>query len=191
MKKSTIGITIVILVVLVGVVGAYAFLQGRARTESTDAVMTDVQKVMYRDLSTNYPATVKEVIKYYTDIERCFYSDSTTNEELELLGEKARELYDAELLAANPEEDYMIHLLADVQEFKDKKRKITNVAVASSVNVDTFQEDGYDFARISCDYSVMEGSVNNVVSIVYLLRRDENRLWKIYGWDNAENVHVQ
>ena len=104
---------------------------------------------------------------------------------------RARELYDADLLAINPEEDYLINLLADVNEFKNKKRTITNIAVASSVNVDTFQEDGYEFARIGCEYSIMEGSTNNVVSIIYLLRRDENRLWKIYGWDNAQNVHVQ
>lgn len=191
MKKTTIRATVIILIVLVAVVGVYAYLQGRVREESKDAVMTEVQKVLYRDLSTNYPATVKEVVKYYVDIQKCFYSDSTTEEELEQLGMKARELYDADLLAINGEEDYLINLMADVDDFKDKKRTITSVAVASSVNVDTFQEDGYDFARIRCDYSIMEGSTNNLVSIIYLLRRDENRLWKIYGWDNAENVHVE
>ena len=191
MKKTTTIVTVIILIVLVAVVGVYAYLQGKIRSESQDAVMTEVDKVLYRDLSTNYPATVKEVIKYYMDIQKCFYNDSTTAEELEQLGMKARELYDADLLAINGEEDYLINLMADIKEFKAKKRTITNVFVASSVNVDTFQEDGYEFARIQCDYSIMEGSINNAVSIIYLLRRDENRLWKIYGWDNAENVHVQ
>ena len=191
MKKTTVTVTIIILFVLVAVVGAYAYLQGRARTESIDAVMTEVEKVLYRDMSTNYPPTVKEVIKYYVEIQKCFYSDNITADELQQLGMRARELYDADLLAINPEEDYLLNLLADVNEFKNKKRKITNVAVASSVNVDTFQEDGYEFARIGCEYSIMEGSTNNVVNIIYLLRRDENRLWKIYGWDNAQNVHVR
>lgn len=191
MKKTTTIVTIIVLFVLVAVVGVYAYLQGRARAESIDAVMTEVEKVLYRDLSTNYPPTVKEVIKYYVEIQKCYYSDSTTVDELQQLGMRARELYDADLLAINPEEDYVINLLADVNEFKNKKRTITNVAVSSSVNVDTFQEDGYEFARIGCEYSIMEGSTNNVVSIIYLLRRDENRLWKIYGWDNAQNVHVQ
>lgn len=191
MKKTTTRAAVIILIVLVAVVGVFAYLQGRVRGESNDAVMSEVQKVLYRDLSTNYPATVKEVIKYYVDIQRCFYSDNTTAEELEQLGMKARELYDADLLAINGEEDYLIRLTADVGEFKDKKRTIISVAVASSINVDTFQEDGYDFARIRCDYAIMEGSTNNLVSIIYLLRRDENRLWKIYGWDNAENVHLE
>ena len=191
MKKTTTRAAVIILIVLVAVVGVFAYLQGRIREESNDAVMTEAQKVLFRDLSTDYPGTVKEVIKYYVSIQRCFYSDSTTAEELEQLGMKARELYDADLLAINGEEDNLIRLTADVNEFKDKKRTITSVAVASSLNVDTFKEDGYEFARIRCDYAIMEGSTNNLVSIIYLLRRDENRLWKIYGWDNAENVHVE
>lgn len=191
MKKTTTIVTVILLIVIVGVVGVFAYLQGRARSANTDAELTAVQKVLLRDLSANYPPTVKEVIKYYTEIEKCFYSDETTTEEMEQLGLKARELYDAELLANNEEEENLINLMADVQEFKEKKRKILNVSIASSLNVDYFQEDGYEFARISCDYNIMEGSVNNAVSVVYLLRRDENRLWKIYGWDNADNVNVQ
>ncbi len=190
MKKTTVKVTIILLLLIVGVVGVYAFLVGKSKADATDAALTAVQKVLYRDLSRNYPATPKEVIKYYTEIEKCFYDPKTTDEELTELGLKARELYDSELLEANDLEYYQIRLKADVQDFQEKKRTITNVAVAPAVNVDMFREDGYEFARISCDYNVMEGSSSNAVSIVYLLRRDENRLWKIYGWENAENVHV-
>ena len=190
MKKTTKIVTVVLLILIVVVVGAYAVLAGRARTQADDATMTAVQKVLYRDLSTNYPGTPREVIKYYTEIQQCFYSDDTTNEELEQLGLKARELYDAELLLINEVDSYLINLRIDVDQFKRDKR-ITYTNLASSVNVDTFEEDGYEFARISCDYSVMEGSANKAVTIVYLLRRDENRLWKIYGWDNAQNVDIQ
>ena len=191
MKKTTTIVTIFILIVLVAMLGVFAYLQGRARAESNGSTMTEAQKVLFRDMSTDYPATVKEVMKYYVEIEKCFYSDKTTAEELEQLGMRARELYDDDLLAINGEEFYLLNLMADVKEFKDKKRTITNVAVASSVNVDTFEEDGYEFARIGCNYYIREGSNSNIVRIIYLLRRDENRRWKIYGWDNAENVHVE
>lgn len=190
MKKTTVIVTVIISFVLVAVVGAYAFVQGKVRNDK-DSVMTAVQKVLYRDMSIDYPATVKEVIKYYVEIQKCFYSDNTTAEELEQLGMRARELYDADLLAINVEDNYLINLKANVDEFKNKKRIITSATVASSVNVDTFEEDGYEFARIGCNYSITEGSNSKIVSIIYLLRRDENRRWKIYGWDNAENVHVQ
>ena len=153
--------------------------------------MTDVRKVLNRDLSNDYPPTPREVIGYYVEIEKCFYSDSTTTEELEQLSIKARELFDADLLAVNDEENYLTNLLEDVQRFKDDGRRIVSVSVASSVNVDTFQEDGYEFARLSCVYDIIDNDITEQVGIVYLLRRDENRFWKIYGWDNVESINVQ
>lgn len=199
MKKATTKATIIILIVLVAVVGVFAYLQGKIRTESNGAVMTEAERLLYevlnRNMSINYPSSPREVIKYYVQIQKCFYSDSTTAEDLEQLGMKARELYDADLLAINAEEDNLINLMADVNEFKNKKRTMINAEVASSLNVDKFKEDGYEFARIGCNYSIMEGSTTNTVSIIYLLRFEKNEngggKWKIYGWNNAENVHVQ
>lgn len=191
MKKTTKIVTIVLLVVIVGVVGVYAFLTNKVKTDNQEASMSAVEKVLFRDLSTDYPATPKEVIKYYTEIEKCFYADSTTDDELEELGLKARELYDADLLEINELQDYLINLKVDVQGFRDRKRTITGVNVSPSVNVDTFQEDGYDFARLNCGYNIVDNGTTKSVVVVYLLRKDENRLWKIYGWDNAENVHIQ
>ena len=159
--------------------------------ESKATMMTDVRKVLNRDLSNDYPPTPREVIGYYVEIEKCFYSDSTTTEELEQLSIKARELFDADLLAVNDEENYLTNLLEDVQRFKDDGRRIVSVSVASSVNVDTFQEDGYEFARLSCVYDIIDNDITEQVGIVYLLRRDENRFWKIYGWDNVESINVQ
>lgn len=191
MKKTTMIVTIVLLVVVVGVVGVYAYLTDKAKTDNQEATWSAVEKVLNRDLSTDYPATPKEVIKYYTEIEKCFYADSTTDEELKALGLKARELYDADLLEINEQEEYLINLKEDVQAFKDRKRTITGVNVSPSVNVDIFQEDGYDFARLNCGYILLDNGTTKNVVVVYLLRKDENRLWKIYGWDNAENVHIQ
>ena len=51
MKKSTVGVTIVLILVIVGLVGFYAFLTGRAKTEAQESVMTPVQQVLSRDLA--------------------------------------------------------------------------------------------------------------------------------------------
>ena len=186
MSKTTKIVTIVLLVVITGVVGVFAFLSNKDQQERQEAVMTQVEKVLIRDLSNDYPPTPKEVIKYYVEIEKCFYADDTTDEDLEALGMKARELYDEELLEINGLPDYLINLKADVERFKGQGRKIVSVAVASAINVDTFQEDGYEFARLTCGYNIIDEGVTKQMSKVYLLRRDENRLWKIYGWDNVK-----
>lgn len=190
MSKTTKIVTIVLLVVIVGVVGVFAFLSDRKIQDRQESTMTQVEKVLNRDLSINYPGTPREVIRYYVEIEKCFYADDTTDEDLELLGMKARELYDKELLENNELPGYLVNLKTDVQAFKDRGRKIVSVSVASSVNVDTFQEDGYEFARLNCGYNIIDNGITKQVGIVYLLRK-EDKLWKIYGWDNVENVHIQ
>ena len=190
MKKTTTIIIIVLLIVIVGVVGVYAFMAGKAKDEQQSAALTAVEKVLSRDLSKKYPATVREVVKYYAEIIKCFYAEDTRDEDLEALGMKARELYDEELLMNNQVEDYLINLKTNVQQFKSNKLTLASYSVAGSVNVDYFQEDGYEFARLNCTYYYMEGGVTRSVDIIYLLRK-ENKLWKIYGWDNVENVHIQ
>ena len=190
MKKSTVRVTIVMILLVVGLVGFYAFLTGRAKTEAQESVMTPVQQVLSRDLAKDYPATVKEVVKYYTELEKCFYNEECTEEELEQLGMKARELYDRDLLAINEVDNYLLQLKTDVKRFKDAKRRISSISVASSTNVDFFSQDGFDFARIYCGYVVKESTGQSVMEgRVYLLRRDEERHWKIYGWESADKVN--
>lgn len=191
MKKSTTIGTIVFLVIIVGVVGVFAYLSGKTRNRDTDEDLSEVQRVLSRDLQNNYPPTVKEVIKYFAEIQKCFYNEKCTDEQIEELGLKARELYDAELLEINDEANNLLQLKAEVGAFREEERKILSASVASSANVDTFTEDGFEFARIYCTYSVMEKGKSGYMRMVYLLRRDENRRWKIYGWEAAENVNLQ
>lgn len=189
MKKNTTKIAILFMVAIVGIVCIFAFLSNRSRQASQDAQMTNTQLVLSRDLQNNYPPTVKEVMKYYTEIQKCFYAEGCTDEEVEQLGMKARELYDAELLANNDVTENLLQLKAEVSAYKKEGQQITAASVSSSANVDTFKQDGYDFARIHCVYTVLDGGQSNLVDMVYLLRKDEGRRWKIYGWDLAANVN--
>lgn len=189
MKKSTVRVTVVFVVLIVGVLAYFAYLSGKSRDAAAEAQMTAVQLVLSRDMQNNYPSTVKEVVKYYTEIQKCFYAEGCTDEELEQLGLRARELYDEELLANNDVDSNLLQLKAEVAAFRNDKKQMTSVSVANSINVDTFTQDGYDFARIQCTYNVVEGGKSTRVPTIYLLRRDENRRWKIYGWDLAENVN--
>lgn len=191
MKKSTMRVTVILIVVIAGLVGLYAILMSRARTEAAQTAMTPVQSVLNKDLEKNYPATVKEVIKYYAEIEKCFYNEDCTDSEIEALGVQARKLYDSELLANNEMAGYLTKLKEDIKDFKEARRRLISVSVAASTNVDYFSDDGYDFARIYCGYTVKESDGRTASEgRVYLLRRDEDRHWKIYGWDAADNVHV-
>lgn len=190
MKKSTTKIIIIVICLLVVVVGYYAYLSSKARGSREDVNMTLAQSTLSRDLENDYPSTPKEVIKYYNNILKCFYNEECTDEEIDALGHKARELYDAELLEKNELEIYLIRLREDIEDFHENNRRITSMAVAASTNVYFFSQDGFDFARIRCGYDIMEAGTNRSSALVYLLRKDEEKRWKIYGWDLAKNVEA-
>ena len=55
MKKSTLRITIIFIVLIAGIVGYYAYLSGRSRKMDSDAKMTETQLVLNRDMRNDYP----------------------------------------------------------------------------------------------------------------------------------------
>ena len=191
MKKSTTIGTISFMVILVAVVGIYAFFSERTRNTSADSEMTAVTLALSRNLQNDYPPTVKEVVKYFTEIQKCLYKGEWTEEEFEQLSMKARELVDPELQEKNEPDSYVVRLKQDVDGFQAKNWQMSTISVASSNNVDYFEADGYSFARILCKYTVRQDGKPVMSETVYLLRRDENRRWRIYGWDRAENVNLQ
>lgn len=192
MKKtntSVTKITVFFIFLLVLVVGYYAYLSGTHRTEQQEAVMSEIDTALSRNLENNYPSTPKEVVKYYNDLMKCFYNEDCTEEELQELGKKSLQLFDEELRENNEEESYLIRLQGEVQNYKNNKRKITSVSLASSTNVDYYTADGYSFARISCGCTMTENGKKSSTVMVYLLRRDDNRRWKIYGWETADQLN--
>lgn len=189
MKKKTVVLTCIIMLAIAGLVGLYAFLTDRAHKNASTPTLSTVQLVLARDLQNNYPASVKEVVKYYTELQKCFYNEEYTEEELDALGMKARELFDDELLAANEVGVYLQQLRADISSYKTNKRRMTSAMVGASTSVFYFEEDGFKWARIHCGYTITEKLFNNTVGIMYLLRQDDNKQWKIYGWENVEKLN--
>lgn len=188
MKKSTTRMTIIIAIGIIIIVGYYTYLSNKSRERNQEGELSQVQTVLARDLTRDYPATPKEVIKYYNEIISCFYNEECTDAEIDALGNKARELYDEELLENNELGGYLIRLYAEINEFKEKDRRIKGISVASSNNVVRFEEDGYSFARIMCKYNISENGKLTPADQIYLLRQDTNKKWKIYGWQPADEV---
>ena len=149
--------------------------------------MTKVQEVLSRNLETNYPQTPKEVIKYYSELTKCFYNEQYSDEEFEALAMKAMELYDYELAGNKTEEQYLNDLKAEIIDFKNKDYSISSYATSSSTDVYDFVEDGYQFSRLYCTYNVRMGTVIQPIEEIFLLRMSLEGHWKIYGWDLAEN----
>lgn len=190
MKKTTTRTTVIVLLLVLAVVGYYAYLSNKSRAGREDVSMTAIEKTLSRDLERDYPPTPKEVIKYYNEILRCLYNEDNTEEDVRSLGMKARELYDEELLEANELGGYLVQLQADVDSYKENGRRITSCNVASSANTELFQKNGYSFAKIMCGYNILQNGQNFPSSQMYLLRKDADKKWKIYGWEDVANLRT-
>lgn len=185
--KGTKGMLILIILVC-GVIGYYFYISNK--TEDNNSVaeetveITAVQNVLLRNLEIDYPPTPKEVVKYFAEITKCFYSENYTDEELVQLAVKIQQIYDDELVAAKEQETYLEDLKADIKDFKLEKRVITGYYTSSSTDVEEFTEDGYDWARLYVTFYITKGkNVNEKSRERILLRKDAEGHWKIYGWD--------
>ena len=188
MKRSGIITIIVIALILVAVVAGYAInLNRKTKAVETDVQATAVQKVLMRDLERNYPPSPKEVVKYFAEITKCFYNEDYTQDELNQLAEKIQGIYDAELIENKSQEDYLNDLSSEIADMKQMNYTISSYVLSASVDVEEFTENGYSCARLYCTFNVKQGSNGTVPSVEqFVLRKDENGHWKIYGWELVE-----
>lgn len=179
---------IVLLTVALVIVACFAYLSNRTKSaEEGSQTLTAVQEVLTRDLSTNYPPTPKEVLKYYSEITRCFYSEEYSDEELAELADQALKLLDDELKANQSETDYMEKLKSDIASYKEEGRTISSYSVASSANVKYYDYEGSQWAMLNCVYSLKEKGTISPTKEEFLLRKDESGRWKIFGWRIIED----
>lgn len=180
----------ILLAVLVCLVlGYYFYLSNRdvPETETTDAeIMTMTQRALVRNLETNYPPSPREVVKYFSEITQCFYNEEHSEEELKALGLQMRGIYDDELIANQTEEEYLDLLQKDIDEYKANDRTISAYSPSSSVDVENFSQDGYEWARLYCVYDIKQDSLLYQTTLCFILRKDENDHYKIYGWKRAD-----
>ncbi len=193
MKKGSrfTQISIFIILLMCIIVGGYYMLSRRPPKPTEENVpVTVVGELLSRDIIGNYPPSPKEVVKQYSEFTKAFYNEEYTEEELDDLAHKAQLFYDEELIANQTDEQYLRNLRSDIANFKNNNIVISSYATSPSTDVDYFSQDGFDFARLKCAYTIRQGTQMGAIKEVYLLRRDPAGHWKIYGWDNEKNVEL-
>lgn len=185
MKRSGIASIVITCVILIAVIGGFAFYLGhKSRTAKEEVVeSTAVQKVLQRDLRRNYPPTPKEVVKCFAEITKCFYNEEYSEEDLEKLAAKIQELYDEELIENKSREDYMQDLRSEIVNMKENNYTIHSYEVSASTDVEYFTENDDSCARLYCNFYVKQGAGNVPSLEQFILRKDADGHWKILGWD--------
>ncbi len=187
-RRNPARILIIIVVLAIAVVGVFFYLANRSKAIEEGKVqqMSAVQQVLARNLDTNYPPTPKEVLKLYSEITRCFYSEEYTDEELVKLATFSRRLFDDELVANQTDEQYLSALKYDIESWKKDKKVISSYSVSSSTDVQEYSYGGYEWAQLYCIYSVRMGTNIAPVQEHFIMRKDAKGHWKILGWELVE-----
>lgn len=184
-RRNPARILIVFVVFAIAIVGLFFYLSNRSKAieEGKSLQMTPVQQLLSRNLETNYPPTPKEVLKFYSEITRCFYGEEYTDEELVKLATMSRKLFDDELVANQTDEDYLSALKMDIESWKRDKKVISSYSVSSSTDVQEYSYAGREWAQLYAIYSVRMGTNIAPVQEHFIMRKDEKGHWKILGWE--------
>ncbi|MGN0352364.1 MAG: DUF6715 family protein [Roseburia sp.] len=178
MKKVRVVVVAIICVSLI--VAYYYYLTTKSGNKTEGNVeLTEVDKIVTRDLEKDYPETPREVVKLYNRIITCYYKEDYTEEELYELGDQARALFDEELLENNPREQYFTDLKAEIAEYEENQKQISQSGVCSSSDVLYKTVDGDECAYVTASYFIKEGKNYNKTYQEYVLRKDEDGDWKI------------
>ncbi len=177
-----IGIAVICMVSLV--VGYYAYLA--RRNDNTKAEQTvnlsEVQAIISKDFTSDYPSTPRAVIKWYNRIITAFYNEEFDQQDLEKMADQARMLMDDELLQYNPRDTYLASLSMEIEDYHNRSRTIVSSTVSDSKEVQYKTVNGYECAFVSTYYFIREGSSYTRTYEDFCLRKDSKGHWKILTW---------
>ena len=190
-KKSSLGATIVgILFGVVFIVGIYLTVtRGRQQNAiEADAEVSEANTLISRDLEKDYPATVREVMKYYCRITKCLYSDGVSEVQLTELTDKLRELYSDDLLAANDRTEMIGLIKTEIKNYEKAGSKIQSYNVAESGEIKYYRNETPQRAIINIYFTIKQEKDNSFDRAYeeFVLVQDAKDRWKIMGWRMAE-----
>lgn len=188
MNRSSRWLVIVTIAIVIGVILYYLHLNGTDKSQPIDqTVVTDeVVKILNKDLEKNYPQTAREVVQFFVRIQKCYYNEKYTEEELVKIAYKATELFDTELLTENPFDMYYEQLKDEINAFADEGKTISQVLLDQHSDVVYSTVDEQKYAELNCTYYLKSDKQTAKVKETYILRKDENERWKILGWKKYE-----
>ena len=185
--KGTKG-TVIIIILVCLVLSYYYYLSNKTITSKPEEEIkaSPVQEILLKNYSNAYPPTPKEVVKEFLQISKVLHNEELTDEEIALVGMKVTDLYDEELVNNKTQEEYITDLKSEIATFRSNEYVITNYFASSSTDVVYGTVKGYQCAKLYGTFSIRAGGKAQVLQDVFLLRKDADGHWKIYGWQPVE-----
>ena len=152
---------------------------------------TEVQNILAKDVERNYPATVREVVRLFSRISKCYYNETISASEFQQLITMQRMLFDEEFLDNNPLESFVNNLSSEIEEMRNNKSTMISYRVQKQSSVKDWEAGENKFSSIVASYTLKEGSEYKKTYEEFLLREDENGRWKIVGWRLTDPIEIE
>ena len=189
--KSPKGVKgfVIILILILLVVGYYYYLSNRNYNErkETEVVLTPAQSLLLLNFEINYPPTPKEVVKQYMEFSKVLHNEDLTDEEVNDVGIKLLEILDDDLANNKSKDDYLLDLKSELKTFKNNNYSIVNMYTSQSTDVEYFTVENRECASLYGTFNIRTASGTQVLTDIFILRKDDNGHWKIYGWQPIQN----
>ena len=181
---------LITLTLLAVVVVIWYYIDSNKASENGDSksslVVSEVDKLVNKDLEKSYPYTAREVVQTFIRIQKCYYNEKMSDDEFVKLAFMATELFDEELKNANPFDEYYEELKTEGAQYKDEKKIINRTILDKTNEVVYSTVDEQKYASMNCIYYLKSKSGTSKVVETYILRKDEDDRWKILGWKEYE-----
>lgn len=196
MKKKGLGklrTPLIFTVLALLAVSYYIYLSHRP-VDNTDKMANGsaASELLSRDMDLNYPSDYYEVMKYFAEVNKLWYKQELTQDEITGLAQHIRALYDEELLSkpGNDYETYLETLNNEISAYRKEGRYINDYEVQkrSTIKTSTFQENRY--AMVTVKYYVRKGKDLKITYQKYTLRKDKDSRWKILFWELSDGTEM-
>ena len=154
--------------------------------------LTEIEKVIVKDLKNNYPKTPREVVKFYNRIVKCYYGDKPTEQQLNDLVDQMLLILDEDLLLVNPRDAYYKSVVQDIASYKAKKKQLVSTDVCDSNDVVYVTDDKEGttekdkLAYVNASYFINSDGSFGYSYQQFVLRQDEDGRWKILTFYQIE-----
>lgn len=149
------------------------------------ASISKIENVIMRDMEDEYPASVREVVKYYYKVLQCMYNGEATDKEIIKLIDQERAMYDKDLLKKNEYSDFVRGRKKEIKSYERKKIKLLKFVIEDNDEVRYWQNNKSEMASIKAHIFMSGKKKYKDIYQEYVLRKDKNGKWKILSWDNT------
>ena len=183
---------LILIMLGVAVVAYYLYLSNR-NDDNTDKMTNNsvVAEYIDRDMEKNYPGTPRAVVLWYSNMIKAVYEKDLTDEDVKGMAKNLYAMFDDELKAKNPYDQYVASVAAEINAYNDAKKIISDFVVEDNVNIEFITYEGNNYAKVDVLYYVHEDTKIIKVYHEYTLRKDSKGDWRILFWEITDSNKME